>query len=378
MLLNSHSLRPSRVEGPTEQQWEEPPVAAPTKRKATPVKGPTKKKSKYNEGPSNLELQKSVESLQQQVSSLVSLISTMVADKRQNSVAISVPIYDASYGGSSSNGHKVNDTPALTPVVAAVQAVPAVTSEAAVDAGVVGTEAGAVESTSSLNRQAGVPSTGSRPLLAAISQVLTAPEVISITPVDTSPAVTAYAGTVTQSTESNILLSSGVPAGYSVADAIKRKIWTHKFLDFYDLINHNDPSYYELKINTDSSTPSLTIENRKKRTLSETEWCQAWDEFVAVYCLKYPSELSQLLSYGKHIKLLMRQGNNWSFYDAQFRKDREFLRCSWAVVRVDLQIAAVQQMNTANHSRYVPQQTFQVNRISRVPKSFCYRYHNEH
>ena len=68
MLLISHSFPPPRVEGQTEQQYQEPPVAAPTNRKATPVNGPTETKSKNNEGPSNLELQISVEGLQRQIS----------------------------------------------------------------------------------------------------------------------------------------------------------------------------------------------------------------------------------------------------------------------------------------------------------------------
>jgi len=55
-----------------------------------------------------------------------------------------------------------------------------------------------------------------------------------------------------------------------------------------------------------------------------------------------PAHLGDILTYGRAIKAMMRNIHNWRYYDEQSRRDRELTLCSWASVRVDLQITAAQ------------------------------------
>ena len=182
-----------------------------------------------------------------------------------------------------------------------------------------------------------------------------------------------------------LLLSAGVAAGEHLPDRVKSKIWAHKYVDFLDIVDplHEQNNYTMALQTTGHPTghPTLSFTPKRKRVITENEWAAAWDDFLAVYLVKYPQEISDLLTYGKQIKEMMRAGLNWRFYDRQFRVARESTRCSWAAVRVDLQLNAVLQANLSppfrqQHKNYnTNTNPLQYRPTSRIPPGFCYKYH---
>ena len=105
--------------------------------------------------------------------------------------------------------------------------------------------------------------------------------------------------------------------------------------------------------------------------MSEQDWGAAFDIFVAVYVEKYPTELNAILIYAQHIKDLMRNGAHWHMYDTQLRRDREFTKCSWQIVRQDLQLRAFrppqQQQAPRSNNAFKP----------KLSKGYCFAYHNK-
>ena len=146
-----------------------------------------------------------------------------------------------------------------------------------------------------------------------------------------------------------VLLSAGLQAGASIPDRIKSKIWSDMYVDFYDILHHDQTNTYNMTLSDTGDMPTLQFAPRRKHPLTESEWCSAWDDFFAVYTIKNPQSLCELITYSKTIKDMMRSGSDWRRYDQQFRLDRQHNKCSWAAVRVDLQIAATLANNNRNN-----------------------------
>ena len=136
-----------------------------------------------------------------------------------------------------------------------------------------------------------------------------------------------------------------------------------------------------MSMNDTGSVPTLQFTPQRKYPLTESEWCAAWDDYFAVYIQKHPQHITDLITYSRHIKELMTSGANWRHYDQQFRSDREYSQCSWAAVRVDLQLSAMlkppQSQSFRNHQ---PPQHFRNNRPFRnqmsrqLANSYCFTY----
>ena len=134
----------------------------------------------------------------------------------------------------------------------------------------------------------------------------------------------------------------------------------------------------------DKAAPTLQFVPQKKLPLTETEWCTAWDEFLAVYTQKPRNDLSDLITYSRHIKDLMQSGADWRYYERQFRVDREYSQCSWATVRVDLQLTATLKSTHTMTSNNQPfRQASQHSKAnttrqqSRPPTGYGYNYHSQ-
>ena len=178
-----------------------------------------------------------------------------------------------------------------------------------------------------------------------------------------------------------VLLSAGLAAGAHIPDRIKQKIWADKYIDFQDLQQQTHTSKYSMSLNETGSTPTLQFTPHRKRPLTEGEWSSAWDDYLAVYTIKRPQSLCDMLTYSKMIKDLMKTGADWRSYDQQFRADREHNQCSWAAIRVDLQIAATLKMpnNTRNNQPFRHNQNnypFRFRAQQKTPPvGYCYEYH---
>ena len=143
--------------------------------------------------------------------------------------------------------------------------------------------------------------------------------------------------------------SGGLSVGAGLSSTLKQKIWDQKYVEFAELL-FKDNSKLSLAIQDDDN-PSLRFMRNPRRPLTEKHWAAAFDEFVAIHCLKFPSDLIPLLSYGKYIKLLMSTGYNWAIYDREFRRMREETLCAWDHIHLDLQLMATKhQTKPDSHS----------------------------
>lgn len=164
--------------------------------------------------------------------------------------------------------------------------------------------------------------------------------------------------------------SAGVPLAAMVPDALKRKIWQHKYVEFSLLLDPDQEETYSFAITKSGETPAIQLKPRQKRFLSENDWQTAFDTFMAVYTLAYPNDLQDLITYGQTIKRMMTKKQRWWHYDRQFRMAREFNKCSWLTIRIDLQLESQQPtpaVAVKNNFRK-PQ--------ARLPLGYCFLYHN--
>ena len=178
-----------------------------------------------------------------------------------------------------------------------------------------------------------------------------------------------------QARETGLNFTSGLLAGENLPERLKSKIWGDKYVDFHNLLYPDNEGTYNLTLNT-VLQPGLNLTPRKNRPLSEREWNRAFDDYLAVYSRRFPQLTSDLITYGKFIKELMTQGHNWAYYDTRFRKDREFSKCSWTTIRVDLHIAAAQNSNyrtRSSSSRFVSQSSDKTS-SRHIPVGYCFKY----
>jgi len=162
-----------------------------------------------------------------------------------------------------------------------------------------------------------------------------------------------------------ILCSGRMKIGLEVSQKIKEMIWTHKYVDFSSLIAPDVENEYALSFNSTSNQAQLKRTPKPKRPLNKLEWVSAFDIFLAVYIDKYPTQVADLLTYGQHIKEMMRRNEDWYAYDIKFRKGRESMKYSWSSLRVDLMLGA---RGTTDSTR-----TFREER--RIPRGFCFKFH---
>lgn len=177
-----------------------------------------------------------------------------------------------------------------------------------------------------------------------------------------------------------VAFSNGLPAGEQLPARIKEKIVSDCYVDFYDILYPENEFSYNLSLDNTDRTPTLNFLPRKKRSLSENEWCRAFDDYLSIYVQNHPQKLHDLISYGKSIKDMMSKAWNWNYYDSQFRKDREYSKCNWRTLRMDLQLTAAQHPKLTNIQgasfRFDRQnQATQSNKFQ-VPKGYCFNYHN--
>lgn len=168
---------------------------------------------------------------------------------------------------------------------------------------------------------------------------------------------------------------SGLKAGENLPEKIKTKIWEDKYVDFYCILHPDNDPMYSLNISVSSTqNPALSLLPRKHKVLNEREWNSAFDDYIAVYCRRFPERLYDLLTYGKFIKNLMAKGHNWAYYDVNYRRDREHSKCPWTVIRIDLQIEAAQFSESKKlpfRSKEYPKRK----QIDDIPVGYCFLYH---
>ena len=171
------------------------------------------------------------------------------------------------------------------------------------------------------------------------------------------------------------LRTTAAPLGHNIPPPLKLKIWQHKFVEFADLISNNRSTDYTLDLTTEDGQPQFCLASRKRKNLTQNEWCQAMDTFISIYIDRYPTEIKQILSYAQTVKDLMQNKANWVWYDTQFRTDREFTLCPWDEIRQDLELRAFRQPQPSDDKSFRSQGAKSRHREDQVPTGYCFAYH---
>ena len=99
---------------------------------------------------------------------------------------------------------------------------------------------------------------------------------------------------------------------------------------------------YQISVqNTETGAPaSFCLEpvSRPKKIMSIEVWQQAFNIFVGLYTQKHPHEAPALMKYGQTIRDLAASGQNWRFYDENFRflRRAQANRVPWGSIHSEL------------------------------------------
>lgn len=175
--------------------------------------------------------------------------------------------------------------------------------------------------------------------------------------------------------ERPVQFTAGVPLGALVPLNIKEKIWEHKFVEFSLLLDPVSEGDYTVGLSQTHGKPTINLTPKNKKVLFENQWNTAFDIFVTIYTKQYPKELEELLTYGHSVKQLMASGANWRLYDRQYRISREYSKCCWATMRVDLQLQA--RAGRLQEAQGPTKDTRFAKATNNIPKGYCFHYHRK-
>ncbi|XP_044183018.1 uncharacterized protein LOC122963589 [Acropora millepora] len=160
---------------------------------------------------------------------------------------------------------------------------------------------------------------------------------------------------------SPVFHSIAVPLGSRISARIKAKIWAEEFVDFGSLLDPSPtPDKYSLSFTAPSSdspkTPQFTFEpvQNPKKVSSINDWVSAFHTFVAIYCVKFPTETPKLMKFCETVRDIATRGGDWCYYDEQFRYIRQAnpRQYPWDIVHWELWHRAV--TFRANYSPFQP------------------------
>lgn len=177
--------------------------------------------------------------------------------------------------------------------------------------------------------------------------------------------------------------SISLPIDCRISIKLKNKIWNDEYIDFGSLLS-NPMSENKFQLSFSSSDaglpPSLSVElmSKSKKIANISVWMSAFRIFVGVYTQKYPHESPALMKYGDIVQDLADRGQNWRFYDENFRFLRQYQRSSlsWANVHWELWLRS---QNTS-HKFTGPMQRTASTPSGRgpqnsIPRGYCFKFH---
>ena len=182
----------------------------------------------------------------------------------------------------------------------------------------------------------------------------------------------------TESRPSSAFNSMSIPIDSRVDPKLRAKIWSNEFFEFGLLLN-SSPSEgrYSINVATPSglSVPTLCLEpTQKAKSIPNIEvWTSAFQVFVGVYTVKYPSEAPSLMKYSEVVRDLAARGGDWRYYDNNFRylRQQNAVSMPWGETHWELWIRS-QQFSAGNMqargSKGPPSSTF-------IPKGYCRKFH---
>ena len=165
--------------------------------------------------------------------------------------------------------------------------------------------------------------------------------------------------------QSDVSYTGGLLIGQHLPKKLKEAIWYNRYVDFSVILDPEIEDAYSLAISTIGKNPTLNLLPKRKKNLTEREWCNAFDIYLAVYTTKFPNQLQMMLTYGQFIKRMMARNEDWAYYDHHFRLSREHSLCCWTTIRIDLQLTAQTRRK------------FRIQQNTGIPKGFCFRFHTK-
>ena len=178
-------------------------------------------------------------------------------------------------------------------------------------------------------------------------------------------------------------LGNEAPLGTLVPLAIKEKIWNGNYVDMASL--YVDNAVKILSASNNGAEVALVVEQgrvvlrpssaRVSRKLDSIEkWTSAFHVFIAVFAIRHPGRVVELLRYAETIRTAALQfpGLGWRSYDEQFRLRMEVNPArSWAAMDMELwvTVAAVGSVAPAVAATSVPSR-------SQAQKRICYAFNS--
>ena len=139
-----------------------------------------------------------------------------------------------------------------------------------------------------------------------------------------------------------VFLPSSLPIDSRVSAKLRGKIWDEEYVDFGSLLSNPVHDKFQISLQTSEAglPASLCLEpiSKPKKIHNIEAWQQAFSIFVGVCTQKYPHEAPALMKYGQTIRDLASRGQNWLFYDENFRylRQTQLTSLPWGTIRGEL------------------------------------------
>ena len=128
----------------------------------------------------------------------------------------------------------------------------------------------------------------------------------------------------------DIFRPAGLPLDLHVSDKVKAQIRAGKYIDFYLLLDKEEPQL-SLGFKVVDGVQHLVAgpPSMAKKPLSWDQWTTTWNIFQAIYVSAHPSTSSLLAEHLEVVKELYKDGKGWRYYDANFRRLIEKGMAQW-------------------------------------------------
>ena len=181
---------------------------------------------------------------------------------------------------------------------------------------------------------------------------------------------------------SQLFLSSSLPIGSRLSMKVKAKIWNEEFIDFGTLFSGNSPQekfQFSLQPSPSGGQPLFCLEptTKPKKVTTIDVWLQAFHVFVGVYTQKYPNEAPALMKYRQTIQDLASRGQNWHFYDENFRFLRQTQRTAlpWGSIHGELLLRSQCSMMPSQVPRHCTSLGSDHLKLPSIPTGYCFIFH---
>ena len=125
--------------------------------------------------------------------------------------------------------------------------------------------------------------------------------------------------------DTDLVASSNISLGSLVKPSIKSAIWANKYVDFSLLLAPEQQLTYELVCDQPDlevdNAPQLRWTQKKAMSIKHIQqWTDAFQMFIAIYCLCFPTETFNLMKYVATVRNIAKKKGDWVQYDVKLRE----------------------------------------------------------